>query len=430
MTANEVYLRRVEPSEAGRVRRGALDPGALRDAAEIVAAVRDRGEQAVREYAARFGERAADEPLLLGRAEMMKALDGVGSDVRALLERVAGRIESFARAQRGAILDLDVTVPGGRAGHTAVPVQSAGCYAPAGRYPLPSSVLMTAVTARVAGCERVVVASPSTDPIMLAAAAIAGADEYLAVGGAHAIAAMAHGYKGFCPCDVIVGPGNKWVTAAKSLVSDVVGIDMLAGPSELLIIADETADERVVAADLLAQAEHDDDAVPMLLTTSAGIVGRVERALAEQLGELSTSATARKALKNGFACVVRDLDEACEVSDKVAAEHVEIHVRDAQSIAARLKNAGGVFVGPMSAEVFGDYGLGPNHTLPTGGSARYRAGLSVMHFLRLRTWLRVDEGPESHQMISDTADLAEYEGLLAHKRSAQIRIKMEISREL
>lgn len=430
MTANEVYLRRVEPSEAGRVRRGAIDPGALRDAAEIVAAVRDRGEVAVREYAARFGERAADDPLVLGRAALTKALDGVGSDVRALLERVAGRIESFARAQRGAVLDLDVAVPGGRAGHTAVPVQSAGCYAPAGRYPLPSSVLMTAVTARVAGCERVVVASPSTDPIMLAAAAIAGADKYLAVGGAHAIAGLAHGYEGFCPCDVIVGPGNKWVTAAKSLVSDVVGIDMLAGPSELLIIADETAEERVVAADLLAQAEHDDDAVPMLLTTSAGFVGRVERALAEQLGEFSTSVTARNALKNGFACVVRDLDEACEVSDKVAAEHVEIHVRDAQSIAARLKNAGGVFVGPMSAEVFGDYGLGPNHTLPTGGSARYRAGLSVMHFLRLRTWLRVDEGPESHQMISDTADLAEYEGLLAHKRSAQIRSKMEISREL
>ncbi|MGP1310003.1 MAG: histidinol dehydrogenase, partial [Phycisphaerales bacterium] len=300
--------------------------------------------------------------------------------------------------------------------------RSAGCYAPAGRYPLPSSVLMTAVTARVAGCARVVVASPGAHPVQLAAAAVANADEFLAVGGAHAVAAMAYGFEGFDACDVVVGPGNRWVTAAKQLVCGVVGIDMLAGPSELLVIADDSADPTLVAADLLAQAEHDSDAVPMLLALSAGFADSVETELCAQLASLPTRDVAREALRNSFACVAASRDEARSLADTIAAEHVEVMLADADSFAASLRNAGAVFVGPRSAEVVGDYGAGPNHTLPTGGTARFRAGLSVNDFLRLRTWTRIDRVDDARGLFEDARLLAQMEGLAGHAASAAARL--------
>ncbi|MFI4892712.1 MAG: histidinol dehydrogenase, partial [Phycisphaerales bacterium JB058] len=268
MSTTTPLLRRIEPGNVRRYVRDTLDPNAVQDAQAIINDVRSGGIEAVRSQAERFGELKPGQQLVLNRDQLQQAIELVDSDSLELLRRVSQRIERFASAQRESIRELSLPIPGGEAGHSVLPVDSAGCYAPAGRHPLPSSVLMTAMTARVAGCKRVVVASPSSDPVMLAAAAIAGADEFLAVGGAHAVAALAFGFEGFASCDVIVGPGNKWVTAAKHLVSDRVGIDMLAGPSELLILADESANPRVVAADLLAQAEHDDDAVPMLVTTS------------------------------------------------------------------------------------------------------------------------------------------------------------------
>lgn len=422
MTSTEPLLRRIEPQDLLCVRRSAIDPSVLSDARAIVEDVRARGIAAVRDYSERFGERNPDDPLCLNRVTLDAAVLGMDADTLELLRRVRGRIDRFARAQRDSVTDLDLPIPGGRAGHRAVPVESAGCYAPGGRHPLPSSVLMTAVTARAAGCNRVVVASPSAEPIMLAAAAIAGADEFLCVGGAHAIAALAYGFHGFSPCDVVVGPGNKWVTAAKHIVSDTVGIDMLAGPSELLILADDSADPKTVAADLLGQAEHDDDAVPMLVTTSMQLAEAVENEIRSQLLTLPTAATAWQSLRNGFVCVVDSLDEACRVSDGLAAEHVEVMTRNAEEVASRLRHAGAIFLGSASAEVFGDYGAGPNHTLPTGGVARYSAGLSVMNFLRLRTWLRIDEVSDAGSLIDDAALLAHAEGLEAHRRSARIRV--------
>jgi phosphoribosyl-ATP pyrophosphohydrolase/phosphoribosyl-AMP cyclohydrolase/histidinol dehydrogenase len=278
---------------------------------------------------------------------------------------------------------------------------------------------MTAIAARAAGCRRVAVASPGAPPVMLAAAAIAGADGFLAVGGAHAIAALAHGFEGFEPVDVIAGPGNRWVTAAKQIVSGVVGIDMLAGPSELLVLADETADAAIVAADLLAQAEHDEDARPVLVTTSAALADTVEGELATQLETLPTRDTARAALRNGFACVVETVEEAIAVSDRIAPEHLEIMTADAEGVASRIRSAGALFIGPGSPEVLGDYGAGPNHTLPTGGTARFCAGLSVMDFLRLRTWIRIDQ-PDA-ALLADTARLAGIEGLAAHAAAARMR---------
>jgi len=241
-------LRRISPEDIQSVVRSVLESSAIESASRIIEQVRAQGEAAVRRYAERFGERAADEPLVIGRDAMRNALDDLAPDDRAVLERTGKRIERFARAQRDSISDVSIEIPGGFAGHTIEPIESAGCYAPAGRYPLPSSVLMTAIAARVAGCQRVVVASPGAHPLMLASAAIAEADEFIAIGGAHAIAALAYGIESCARCDVIVGPGNKWVTAAKHVVSSVVGIDMLAGPSELLVLADDSADPALIAA--------------------------------------------------------------------------------------------------------------------------------------------------------------------------------------
>ena len=414
-------LRQVASDRIARELRPPVDPETLATATEIVQGVRLNGTASIRSYAERFGELGPRDALVLGRSEMRAALDAIPSDKVELLERTAERIRSFAKAQRDAIGEIDAAIPGGRAGHTIEPVGSAGCYAPAGRYPLPSSALMTAVTARVAGCDRVVVASPGAQPIMLAAASIAGADAFLAVGGAHAIAAMAYGCEEMPACDVIVGPGNRWVTAAKQLVNGVVGIDMLAGPSELLVVADDSADPDLIAADLLAQAEHDTDAVPMLVTTSGTVAAAVDEALAARLESLPSRATALEALGNGFVCVVKTLEEARAAADVIAAEHVEIMTQEPQGFADSVRNAGALFIASPSAEVLGDYGAGPNHTLPTGGTARFQAGLSVMHFLRLRSWMRIDNAKEASALLSDARNLAAIEGLAGHAAAAQAR---------
>lgn len=415
-------LRRVTLADLDRIRVSPLVPSAMEEARRIVDAVTTDGASAVRSLAERFGERGSGERLVLGPADMRAALDALDVSDRQLLERVAGRIGRFAQAQRDSIRSFDMPIAGGVASQIVVPVDSAGCYAPAGRSALPSSVLMTAVTARVAGCSRVVVASPGAQPIMLAAAAVAEADEFLAVGGPHAIAALANGIEGLAPVSVIVGPGNAWVTAAKHLVSDRVGIDMLAGPSELLVLADGSADPELIAADLLAQAEHDPLASAMLATTDESLVHAVERELAQQLEGLPTRAVAEAALANGFACVVGHADELVRVADRVAAEHLEIMTRDAEAVARRVRHAGGVFVGPGSAEVLGDFGAGPNHTLPTGRTATHSAGLSVLNFLRARTHLAISDAAAAEGLARDAVRMAELEGLSAHAHSAQLRI--------
>ena len=419
MTAK--LLRRVTPQECARLSRPPVSPETLLAASEIVESVRSGGKERIQDLAERFGERRKDQPLVLGRTEMHQALDELSESDRQTLRAAADRIKRFALAQRQAVQQVTVPIPGGEAGHTIEPVQSAGCYAPAGRYPLPSSVLMTAITARAAGCERVVVASPGAHPFALAAAAIAGADEFLAVGGAHAIAALALGFEGFQRCDVIAGPGNKWVTAAKQLLSGEVGIDMLAGPSELLILADHTADPVLIAADLLAQAEHDTDAVPMLVTTDEKLAERVEIELVRQLEQLETREVARSALTHGFVAICDDLPACIDVTNRLAPEHLEIMTERSQETASQIRNAGALFIGAQSAEVLGDYGAGPNHTLPTGGTARFQAGLSVMHFIRLRTWLRIDDPAEASRLLAQTQQIAKWESLAGHAESARLR---------
>ena len=404
-----------------RRERAGLDRATLASAAAIVDDVLARGEPALRAHAERLGDIAPGAGLWHTRDELHAALAGISPAERALLERVAARVRSFALAQRAAIHDCTLAIPGGQAGHTLLPVERAGCYAPGGRFPLPSSVIMTAATARAAGVREVWVASPRPTRITLAAAAIAGADGLLAAGGAQAIAAMARGISPLPACDIIVGPGNRWVTAAKHLVSDRVGIDMTAGPSELVVLADDSANPDTIASDLLAQAEHDPDAVPILVATSDPLAGAVQREVARQLCDLPTAATAREALSQGGAVLCASLDAAIAACDSIAPEHLQVMTRDAAGVAARLRHAGGVFIGAHAAEVLGDYGAGPNHVLPTGGSARFRAGLSVFTFLRARTWLRIDDPSLARALTDDAAALARLEGLIGHERAANQR---------
>jgi len=403
-------------------RAGGVPAEAFAIAAPIVEAVRERGETALREYAERFGDVAAGGPLFLDRPALARALAALPPGDRARLERVAERIRRFAEAQRHALGDVTVTLPGGTAGHWIAPLERAGCYAPGGRYPLPSSVLMTAVTARAAGVKEIWVASPKPGPMTLAAAAIAGADGVLAVGGAQAIAALAFGAGPIAPCDVIVGPGNRYVTAAKQLVGARVAIDMLAGPSELVVFADASASPAVIAADLLAQAEHDPDAVPVLVTLDPTHLDRVGSELARQLADLPTREVARAALANGGVVVVATLEEGIAACDALAPEHLELCLQDATTVAPRLAHFGALFIGAGSAEVLGDYGAGPNHVLPTAGTARSKGGLSVYTFLRVRTWLRIEDSAAARPLIEDAAWFGRVEGLEAHARSAERRL--------
>ena len=340
-----------------------------------------RGEVALREYAERFGDVVAGGPLFLDQATLDRALKGLPTGDRARLERVAERIRTFAVAQKRALGAVTVTVPGGSAGHWIAPLDRAGCYAPGGRYPLPSSVLMTAVTARAAGVKSIWVASPKPGPMTLAAAAIAGADGVMSAGGAQAIAALAFGAGPVPPCDVIVGPGNRYVTVAKQLVAGRVAIDMLAGPSELVVFADASASPAVIAADLLAQAEHDPGS-SVLITWHEPLLDAVEEAMRRHLAKLPRGELARGA----------------------------------------LQKFGALFIGGGSAEVLGDYGAGPNHVLPTAGTARSKGGLSVYTFLRVRTWLRIDDSAAARPLVEDAAWFGRVEGLEAHARSAERRL--------
>jgi phosphoribosyl-ATP pyrophosphohydrolase/phosphoribosyl-AMP cyclohydrolase/histidinol dehydrogenase len=415
------YLRVISPANLPSRFRDPADGKAMAAARTILKEIEAKGESAVRKYAEHFGDIAKGAPLAAGKKELEKAYAGLKKDERALLRRVKQRIESFARAQKNSLKEITLSIPGGRVGHQISPVQYAGCYAPGGRFPLPSSVLMTAVTARVAGVKSVWVASPKPEPITLAAAFIADADGLLKIGGIQAIGAFAFGTSFNPACDVIAGPGNKYVTAAKKLVSGRVLIDMLAGPSELTILADDTANPRIIAADLLAQAEHDTDAVPILVTADKALIDTVDIELGRQLKTLKTAATAARALENGFAVAVKDIEQGIAVCDALAPEHLELCVRNAEAVAKRCANYGGLFIGQGSAEVLGDYGAGPNHTLPTGGTARYTGGLSVFDFLRVRTWLKINDARAASGIMKDSVKLAELEGLIGHARAAACR---------
>ena len=398
---------------------------------------RSRSERLL-EVAHRFGDLPKDRSsLAISPDELKAAYDGLAPDVKTSLDNIVKRVSLFAQMQRQSVSESSITIPGGSAGQSVSPCRVAGCYAPGGRYPLPSSVVMTCVTAKVAGCSVVQVCSPNPQPITLAAAYISGCTTFLSLGGAQAIGALAYGVldgeENIERCDVIVGPGNQWVTAAKGIVSgNLCGIDMLAGPSEVMVLCDATCNPSVVAADLIAQAEHDVIARTFLATTSQKIIDSVNSELARQLASMPqpNRGTAEESImNNGISVLCASIDECVKICDAIAPEHLEIFTEDCQAVADKCSNYGGLFIGGRAAEVLGDYGAGPNHTLPTGGAGRYTGGLSVFNFLRIRTWMKCDDDvtPSSsdsdtyENMVADCIIMARCEGLEGHARAAEMR---------
>jgi histidinol dehydrogenase len=389
------------------------DNSTMRGAQQIVNRVRRGGEAALKRYARQFDGLTGS--IEVPRAKWDVQARTLPNGVRAAIRRAARNIRSVAARQvpKGW---RHTVAPGITVSQRVTPLQRVGCYVPAGRYPLPSSLLMTAIPARAAGVEEIIVCCPRPDAAVFAAAIEAGADRLFRIGGAHAIAAMAYGTRTVPRVEKIVGPGNRWVAAAKSLVSSDCGIDFYAGPTEILIVTASGPPEWI-AADLLAQAEHDPDARAVLITTSARLARQVAAAVARQM---PPTGPARQAIaRHGGIIVCRTISEAIDLANAAAAEHV---VTGNHAIANRIVNAGSLFVGVPTPQVAGDYAIGSNHVLPTAGAARYRGGLNAADFVKLISVQRTTrQGLTSIGKAITT--LARAEGLEQHARSIEVRLR-------
>jgi histidinol dehydrogenase len=413
MSAGNRILRRLHPDQISWPKRelpiAAVTP--------IVEAVRARGDAGVASVAAALGDPIPRE---VTPDEIASGYCATAAPLRTATESAASRIKRFARAQRAALSDVAYEVGGFRVGHRAVAIERVGIYVPAGRYPLPSSLLMGVIPARVAGVKQVAVCTARATPEILAAAYVAGVDRLFEIGGAQAIAALAFGTESVPKVDIIAGPGNAYVAAAKRLLFGVCGMDTLAGPSEIVVVASSDAKPAWIAADILAQAEHDEDARVLLMTDDEALVDDVELTLLEQLDSLETAAVARRALRNRGCCAILKLGDAIATVNTLAPEHIELHGNRAESFAAELTAFGALFVGSHSAEVFGDYGIGPNHILPTGSAARFSSGLSVFTFTMVRSFIEAVHAIDT-AIILETAELARSERLDGHRKAALIR---------
>ncbi|BCP51763.1 histidinol dehydrogenase [Kaistia sp. 32K] len=394
----------------------------------ILADVRVRGDAAVLDYTARFDRlQLTAEGLRVSEAEFEAAEKAVDERTRAALVLARDRIRSHHARQKPQD-DRYTDALGVELGSRWTAIEAVGLYVPGGTASYPSSVLMNAVPAKVAGVDRLVMVVPTPDgvinPLVLVAARLAGVDELYRIGGAQAVAALAYGTDTIQPVYKIVGPGNAYVAAAKRQVFGTVGIDMIAGPSEVLVIADGANDPDWIAADLLAQAEHDTAAQSILMTDDPKLADAVERAVERQLKSLPRGETAAASWRDfGAVIVVSSLDDAVPLSDRIAPEHLEIAVADPDPLVEKVRNAGAIFVGRTTPEVIGDYVGGSNHVLPTARSARFSSGLSVLDFMKRTSILRT--GPEQLRVLGPAAiALAEAEGLGAHARSVAIRLNL------
>ncbi|HTP84472.1 MAG TPA: histidinol dehydrogenase [Alphaproteobacteria bacterium] len=394
--------------------------------AAILEDVRRRGDAAVVEYTNRFDRvNLTAERLRVPRAEIDRAVAGVPAKTVAALRLAARRIRDYHRRQMPKGLSYR-DAAGLRLGARWTPITAAGLYVPGGTAAYPSSVLMNAIPAKVAGVRRLVVTVPAPDgklnPLVLAAAKIASVDEVYRIGGAQAIAALAYGTATVAAVDKITGPGNAYVAAAKRMVFGVVGIDLIAGPSEVVIVADKQTDPRWIAADLLAQAEHDSAAQSVLITDDARFADAVAAAVEEELRTLPRAAIAAESWRrHGAIIVVRRLSEAPALIDRLAPEHLQLAVRKPETLARAVRHAGAIFLGRHAPEALGDYLAGPNHVLPTSGTARFSSGLGVFDFLK-RTSLIGCEPAGLARLGPATMALAEAEGLEAHRRSIAVRL--------
>ncbi len=406
----------------------AQDPSVERATEEILEAVRRRGDAALVEYTRRFDGwapgSAGDLEIPCGEAQ--RALDGLGRAEREALDFAAGRIRSFHEHQRQDSWRVEEG-DGTMLGQLVTPLDRAGLYVPGGKAAYPSSVLMSAIAAKVAGVPELVMVTPTpggtANPAVLAAAALSGVDRVFRIGGAQAIGALAFGTATVPAVDKIVGPGNAYVAAAKRRVFGRVGIDMVAGPSEVLVIADASAHPDWVAMDLFSQAEHDEIAQAILVSPDAALIERVAASMARQVEALPRRAIVESALRaRGALILVRDLVEACEVANRVAPEHLELAVADPDALLPRIRHAGAIFLGHHASEALGDYCAGPNHVLPTSRTARFSSPLGVYDFQKRSSLIRVT-APGAAKLGKAAATLARAEGLEAHARSAEWRFK-------
>jgi histidinol dehydrogenase len=401
------------------------DPDVADVVARIIADVRERGDEALFEHTARFDRiDLSPETVRVRPQEILEAREAVSNEALAALRTAAERIRLFHEKQKPA--DLKFTDEAGVVlGYRWTPIEAAGLYVPGGTAAYPSSVLMNAIPAKVAGVPRIAMVVPAPDgvlnPMVLAAASTAGVGEIYKVGGAQAVAALAYGTESIAPVDKIVGPGNAFVAAAKRQVFGTVGIDMIAGPSEILVVADGKNDPAWIAADLLSQAEHDTAAQSILITDDAAFADAVEHAVESHLQTLNRTGIARASWEtNGAIILVRRLDDAAPLADRIAAEHLELAVEDPEHLAGMISHAGAIFLGRHTPEAIGDYIAGPNHVLPTSRTARFASGLSVLDFMKRTSLISCDA--KSLDAIAPAAEaLAHLEGLDAHALSMEIR---------
>ena len=402
-----------------------VEPGVVR---QVMADVQARGDYALRVYTKKF-DRIDVQSFRVPLHQIIEAREEIEPELLDALNEAASRLKTFAEKQLQGLEDFDIELERGVcAGQRVVPLERVGLYVPGGRYPLLSSVLMGAIPAIIAGVKEVALCSPPTkdgkiSSLILAAAAVAHVDEVYCIGGAQAIAAMAYGTQSIKAVHKIVGPGNLYVNAAKKQVYGKVGLDFIAGPTEILIIADKTADPSLLAADLIAQAEHDINARPVLLTDSEPLAEEVERELDEQLKGLTSEKTARRSLdKNGAIVFFHRPAEAAAVTNRRAPEHLQLCVSDPEDYLPKLRNYGSLFIGEYASETLGDYSSGLNHILPTNSASRYTGGLSVRDFVKIQTCLRVDQ--KGFQQIGPLAGtLARAEGLFGHEAAVRLRLE-------
>lgn len=414
-----------DPDYSARLRplceRSAETPASIEAAArDVIHQVRRRGDAAVRELTEKFEKRTLDA-LELPRATWMEQASHVAPGVRLAIERAAARVRRFHEREKYA--GFEITEDGARVGMRVAPLARVGLYVPGGTARYPSTVIMTAVPAKVAGVREVVMTTPGPSPETLAAALEAGVDRVFVIGGAQAVAALAYGTESVPRVDKIVGPGNAYVAAAKRLVFGDVGIDSIAGPTELVVAADDSVNAAWVAADLLAQAEHDTLAVPILIALGREVGQKIAAEVERQVKLLPRREIAEAALRDHGAVVVVDsVDEVVRVMNLLAPEHAEIAMRDARAIGEKITTAGALFLGAHTPESVGDYVAGPSHVLPTGGSARFFSPLGVADFVK-RTSLIEYDAAALREQGGDIEALAKVEGLEAHGRAVSVRTR-------
>ena len=396
--------------------------------AEIIANVRRLGDDAVLEYTRRFDNRtvASMVELELTKNELVKAFEGLPGEQKEALQIAAERVRSYHQRQKAE--SWEYTEPDGtRLGQKISSLDRVGLYVPGGKAAYPSSVLMNAIPAKVAGVGELIMVTPTPkgekNPLVLAAAHLAGVDRVFTMGGAQAVAALAYGTQTIPQVDKIVGPGNAYVASAKRRVFGTVGIDMVAGPSEVLIITDGTTNPDWVAMDLFAQAEHDELAQSIMLCPDANYIEAVANSITRLLPDMPRRETIAASLSGrGALILVNDLDEACTIANRIAPEHLELSVKDAESLVPKIKHAGAIFVGPYASESLGDYCAGPNHVLPTSRSARFSSPLGVYDFQK-RSSVIVATAAGAADLGVTASRLAHGEGLTAHARAAELRMK-------